>query len=80
MTIRELYKDFIREALLVSNLTILGIGVKAKPIAVENKNGDYSVPNVDFHDREAWEWEEYDQIVEIFPKMVILEGSDTEVD
>ena len=36
--------------------------------------------NVDFHDREAWEWEEYEQIVEIFPKMVILEGSDTEVD
>ena len=68
MTIRELYKQAEQKVFL------------DVPIAVENKNGDYSVPNVDFHDREAWEWEEYDQIVEIFPKMVILEGSDTEVD
>ena len=68
MTIRELYKQAERKGFL------------DVPIAVENKNGDYSVPNVDFHYREAWEWEEYDQIVEIFPKMVILEGSDTEVD
>ena len=68
MTIRELYKQAERKGFL------------DVPIAVENKNGDYSVPNVDFHDREAWECEEYDQIAEIFPKMVILEGSDTEVD
>ena len=68
MTIRELYKQ-------AEEMGFLDV-----PTAVENKNGDYSVPNVDFHDREAWEWEEYDQIVEIFPKMVILEGSDTEVD
>ena len=68
MTIRELYKQAERKGFL------------DVPIAVENKNGDYSVPNVDFHDREAWEWEEYEQIVKIFPKMVILEGSDTEVD
>lgn len=66
MTIRELYKQAEQKGFL------------DVPIAVENKNGDYSVPNVDFHDREAWE--EYDQIIEIFPKMVILEGSDTEVD
>lgn len=68
MTIRELYKQAEQNGFL------------DVPIAVENKNGDYSVPNVDFHEREAWEWEEFDQIVEIFPKMVILEGSDTEVD
>ena len=68
MTIRELYKQAEEKGFL------------DVPIAVENKNGDYSVPNVDFHDREALEWEEFDQIVEIFPKMVILEGSDTEVD
>lgn len=68
MTIRELYKQAEQKGFL------------DVPIAVENKNGDYSVPNVDFHEREAWEWEEFDQIVEIFPKMVILEGSDTEVD
>lgn len=68
MTIRELYKEAEKKGFL------------DVPIAVENKNGDYSVTNVDFHDREAWEWEEYDQIIEIFPKMVILEGSDTEVD
>lgn len=68
MTIRELYKQAEQKGFL------------DVPIAVENKNGDYSVPNVDFHDREAWEWEEFDQTVEIFPKMVILEGSDTEVD
>ena len=68
MTIRELYKQAEERGFL------------DVPIAVENKNGDYSVPNVDFHDREAWEWEEFDQIIEIFPKMVILEGSDTEVD
>ena len=68
MTIRELYKEAEKKGFL------------DVPIAVENKNGDLAVPNVDFHDREAWEWEEYDQIAEIFPKMVILEGSDTEVD
>ena len=68
MTIRELYKEAEKKGFL------------DVPIAVENKNGDYSVPNVDFHDREAWEWEEFDQIIEIFSKMVILEGSDTEVD
>ena len=68
MTIRELYKQAGQKGFL------------DVPIAVENKNGDYSVPNVDFHDKEAWEWEEFDQIIEIFPKMVILEGSDTEVD
>lgn len=68
MTIRELYKQAEQKGFL------------DVPLAVENKNGDYSVPNVDFCDREVWEWEEYDQIVEIFPKMVILEGSDTEVD
>ena len=68
MTIRELYKQAERKGFL------------DVPIAVENKNGDYSVPHVDFHDREAWQWEEKGQLVEIFPKIVILEGSDTEVD
>ena len=68
MTIRELYKEAEKK------------GFPDVPIAVENKNGDLAVPNVDFHEREAWEWEEFDQIIEIFPKMVILEGSDTEVD
>ena len=53
MTIRELYKQAKQKGFL------------DVPIAVENKNGDYSVPNVDFHDREAWEWEEYDQINEV---------------
>ena len=68
MTIRELYKEAEKKGFL------------DVPIAVENKNGDLAVPNVDFHEREAWELEEFDQIIEIFPKMVILEGSDTEVD
>lgn len=67
MTIRELYKEAEQKGFL------------DVPIAVENKNGDYSVPNIDFHDREAWELEEFDQIVEIFPKMVILGGRNTEV-
>lgn len=68
MTIRELYKQAEEKGFL------------DVPIAVENKNGDLAVPNVDFCNREVWECEELDQIVEIFPKMVILEGSDTEVD
>ena len=68
MTIRELYKEAEKKGFL------------DVPIAVENENGDIAVPNGDYHEREAGEWEEFDQIIEIFPKMVILEGSDTEVD
>ena len=45
MTIRELYKEAEKKGFL------------DVPIAVENKNGDLAVPNVDFHEREAWEWE-----------------------